>query len=494
MSSETGTPPEDTDGAASRNEDASARASDDAGFPVPLVKAGAQHRDIADIVVGGAPQRSDAQEASASAVGPSPQTVDVTVVTSEAQTPPDRGEVIGNAGRWLAGWCLRFLIIAVAAWILWQGAALIWAIVLPVILALILCTVLWPIVRKLRTWHFPPALAVLSTILVTFLIIGGIIATIAPSVARQSRDLIDQGVEGIQRILDWLAGPPFNLESDQLNSFIDQAVEWIQGQASQITQTAISGATAATSAVITLLTVLVLTFFFLKDGERFLPLVRRMTGRRVGWHLTEVLSRCWKTLGGFIRTQAIVSFIDAFFIGLGLVALSVPLAGPLAIITFFGGFIPIVGAFAAGALAVLVALVANGLSTAVAVLILIVAVQQLEGNLLSPVLQAKAMKMHAAVVLLSVSLGGGLWGIVGAFLAVPAAAMVTEVLRYLGDMADLATGEKQVDDIEFATIDTRQKRERIAQDNAKKHHFIARIFRRNAKKTPEKAESETSSE
>ena len=494
MSSETGTPREDSEGAASREEDASTQNSDSTGFPIPLVKPRAQRRDIADVIAGGAPQRSSAQETAATAADLSPETIDVTVVTTEDQTPPDRGEVIGNSGRWLAGWCLRFLVVAVAAWILWQGAALIWAIVLPVILALIVCTILWPIARKLRDWHFPPALAVLTTILGSFLIIGGIIATIAPSVARQSRDLIDQGAEGVQRILDWLAGPPFNLESDQLNSFIGQATEWIQGQASQITQTAISGATAATSAVITLLTVLVLTFFFLKDGERFLPLVRRVTGRRVGWHLTEVLSRCWKTLGGFIRTQAIVSFIDAFFIGFGLVALSVPLAGPLAIITFFGGFIPIVGAFAAGALAVLVALVANGVSTAVMVLILIIAVQQLEGNLLSPVLQARAMKMHAAVVLLSVTLGGGLWGIVGAFLAVPAAAMITEVIRYLGDMADLATGEKQVDDIEFATIDTRKKRERIAQANAKKHHFIARIFRRGGAKKAKKVESGSSSE
>ncbi len=398
--------------------------------------------------------------------------------TSAGEDTRDRGEVIGDAGRWLAGWCLRFLVIAAAAWVAWQGAALIWAAVLPVILALIVSTILWPVTARLRAWKFPPALAVLTTILGFFLIMGGIIATIAPSVARQSRDLVDQGAEGVQQILDWIAGPPLNIENEQLNHFIDTATEWVQGQASAITQTALSGASAATSAVVTIVTVLVLTFFFLKDGERFLPLVRRVTGRRVGWHLTEVLSRCWKTLGGFIRTQAIVSFIDAFFIGIGLVILQVPLAGPLAIITFFGGFIPIVGAFAAGALAVLVALVASGVSTALGVLVLIILVQQLEGNLLSPMLQSKAMNMHAAVVLLSVTVGGGLFGITGAFLAVPAAAMITEVLRYLGDVGDIVTGEKNVEDIEFATIMTRAKQERLEAEAAKKPNPLMRLIGR----------------
>ena len=363
----------------------------------------------------------------------------------------DRGDAIGASGRWLAGWCLRLLVIAAAGWVLWRAAAVIWTGMLPVILSAIVCTVLWPIVRKLRQWHFPPALAVLTTLLGVIVALGAVIAAIAPSVASQVTDLYDRGSAGVDQILSWISGPPLNIETTQLDSFIAQIQDWFQSQASTITQTAISASSAATSAVVTLVMIIVLTFFFLKDGERFLPLVRRVTGRRVGWHLSEIATRCWKTLGGFIRTQAIVSFIDAFFIGIGLVIMSVPLAGPLAIITFFGGFIPIVGAFTAGALAVLIALVANGLTTAVGVLILIIAVQQLEGNVLQPVLQSRAMNMHAAIILLSVSIGSGLFGILGAFLAVPAAAMVTEVARYLGDLTDIKTGEKTVEEITFAT-------------------------------------------
>jgi predicted PurR-regulated permease PerM len=363
----------------------------------------------------------------------------------------DRSEVIGTSLRWFSGWCLRFLVIAAAATVLWVGSAKIWSGILPIILSVIVCTVLWPLVRVLRRWHFPNALAVLASILIFFGVFVGIIAAIAPSVVDQAGDLVDKGTEGVQQIQDWFAGPPLNLQSDQIDNAIDQATNWVQNQTDQITQTAISGVSAVTSAVVTLFVVLVLTFFFLKDGEKFLPMVRRVSGRRVGWHITEAATRCWNTLGGFIRTQAIVSFIDAFFIGLGLVILGVPLAGPLAIITFFGGFIPIVGAFTAGALAILVALVANGFTTALIVLAIVLAVQQLEGNVLSPVLQSRAMKLHPVVVLLSVTVGGGLWGIIGAFLAVPVAAMITEILRYIGDLTDLSTGEKSADEIEFAT-------------------------------------------
>jgi putative heme transporter len=146
----------------------------------------------------------------------------------------------------------------------------------------------------------------------------------------------------------------------------------------------------------------------------------------------------WDVLGGFIRTQAVVSFIDAFFIGLGLVILGVPLWGVLTALTFLGGFIPMVGAFVAGALAVLVALVGNGFTTALIVLAIIIAVQQLEGNVLQPVLQSRTMKLHAVVVLLAVTGGGTLYGITGAFLAVPVVAVVAVVIRYISEQIDVA--------------------------------------------------------
>ena len=144
----------------------------------------------------------------------------------------------------------------------------------------------------------------------------------------------------------------------------------------------------------------IISFFILKDGDKFLPWVRKYSGASIGWHATEVLTRVWKTLAGFIQAQAAVSFVDALFIGLGLWALGVPLAFVLAVVTFFAGFIPIIGAVTAGALAVVIALVSNGLINALLVLALILLVQQIEGNVLQPILRSErgmVSRIHSQV-------------------------------------------------------------------------------------------------
>ena len=108
-----------------------------------------------------------------------------------------------------------------------------------------------------------------------------------------------------------------------------------------------------------------------------------------------------------------------------------PFALPIAVLTFFGGFVPIVGAFVAGAIATLVALVSGGIWTALGVLGIVLVVQQLEGNVLQPILVGRTMKIHAAVVIGAVALGGTLFGIIGAFLAVPSAAVVQVIAQYV---------------------------------------------------------------
>jgi len=173
----------------------------------------------------------------------------------------------------------------------------------------------------------------------------------------------------------------------------------------------------------------------------------------MGTHLTELLARVWLTLGRYIRVQALVSLADAILIGLGLVILQVPLAPALAVLTFFAGFIPIVGAVVAGALAVLVALVSNGPTTALLVVGLVILVQQIESNVLQPLLQGRSLHLHAAVVLLAVAAGGTLFGIAGAFLAVPVAAIVATVLRYLTEQTALRSGEVHADDVNTVTAE-----------------------------------------
>ncbi|WCZ39736.1 AI-2E family transporter [Corynebacterium jeddahense] len=372
-----------------------------------------------------------------------------------SREPIDRGDIIAADGRTAAAWALRFIIIVAATAILLYLLKWVWMGLLPILLALIVSTVLWPPVRWMRMHKVPAALAVFIVLIGAFALIGGIFAAMAPTVKSQSGDLANQAEEGVNQIVDWLKDRDFTfLEPEKIQQAMDQATAFAKGQASNIASGVFSGIGVIASVGTTLALTLVLTFFFLKDGDRFLPWVRKYTGVRAGWHLTEVCMRSWNTLSGFIRTQAIVSMVDAVFIGLGLVFLGVPLWPVLAVITFFAGFIPIVGAVTAGALAVIVALVSNGFMNAVFVLILIIAVQQLEGNVLSPILQSQAMGLHAAIVLLVVAVGGTLFGIVGAFLAVPVAAVAAVWLRYWAEMVSLRSGEITADEIQIATQQT----------------------------------------
>jgi putative heme transporter len=229
----------------------------------------------------------------------------------------------------------------------------------------------------------------------------------------------------------WLEGPPFNLGPDPLGGLIDRGVQQLQENSQQIAAIVLTSLGSIGSAVITLVLALVLTFFFLKDGPRFLPWLRTWIGAEAGRHFSVVSQRVWRALGQYVWSQAAVALVEGTIVGIGVWILQVPFALPIAVLTFFGGFIPIVGAFVAGAVAVLIALVSNGVWTAVAVLGIILLVNQREGNVMQPFMVGRTLKIHPAVVLASVALGGTLFGIVGAFLAVPIVAAVQVIMRYI---------------------------------------------------------------
>ena len=363
----------------------------------------------------------------------------------------DRNVVFNN---WLASsakFTLRILVIAVFLYAAGQLIGAFWAGILPVVLALIVCTVLAPIAAALRRLKVPAALAAFLTMLLFFGVLAALAMIIAPDLVGQSRLLYIQALEGLQRLQLWAQGPPLNLDPESLNEGVDEITLWIQNQAGAIAGGVFSGINTAAGLSVTLMVLVVLTFFFLKDGHRFLPWLRSATGGRTGLYLTELLTRAWNTLSGFIRAQAVCSLVDAIVIGTGIAIVGVPMAFTLALITFVAGFIPIVGAVVAGALAVLIALVTLGFTKALIVLGIVLATQQLEGNVLSPLLQSRAMNLHPVIVLVSVTVGGALFGLIGGFLAVPTAAMIAVVYRYALEVLRINAGEIGANDIDLAT-------------------------------------------
>jgi putative heme transporter len=357
------------------------------------------------------------------------------VTTSEAPRGR-RGSAIGEGITWAARWSLRLILVAAGATLIWLLVGALWSIVMPTLLAVILATVLWPPTAWLCRHRFPPALAAATVVIAGIVVLAGLIALITASVSGSIPQIATSASSGIQAIQEWLSGPPLNLAQSQLDAAVQTAADQLQLGVSTITTSVLTGVGGVASGVVTALLTLVLAFLFVKDGPRFLPWLRAVAGHGAGAHLAEVLSRIWHTLGDFIRVQALVALVDAALIGLGLVVLGVPLAIPLAVLTFLGAFVPIVGALVAGTLSVLVALVSNGFTTAVIVLVIIVVVQQLEGNVLQPILQGRSLRLHAAVVLLAVTAGTTLYGIPGAFLSVPVTAAAAVVVRYLGERID----------------------------------------------------------
>ena len=347
-----------------------------------------------------------------------------------------RGHAIGEGVTWAARWSLRLILVAVGAALIWWLIGALWSIVLPVLLAIVVATVLWPPTAALRRLKFPPALAAGIVLLLGMGVLALLIAVITTSISGSAPEIAESAVAGVGAIREWLAGPPFNIGDSQLNDLLAQATAQVQQSISTISTTAINSVAGVASGVVTALLTLVLAFLFIKDGPRFLPWLTTVAGSGAGGHMAEVGHRVWKTVGEFIRTQAIVSLCDAILIGAGLLILGVPLAIPLAVLTFLGGFVPIVGAIVAGVLGVLVALVSNWFTTALIVLVIILAVQQIEGNVLQPILQSRSLGLHSAVVLLAVTAGSTLYGIAGAFLAVPVTAAAAVVLRYLGERVD----------------------------------------------------------
>lgn len=358
------------------------------------------------------------------------------------EPPPTVGGRITEAVKVWARWSLRLLLIAAGlAALLWLLGRF-WPVLLPLLLALLLTTVLWPPVRLLRR-VLPPWLAALLALLALLGVVGGLGFLVVQVVTAQASGLATEFSAGLDSLRDWLSGPPFSLGKNPIGTGIDELVAKAQHNSQALAGDALTVLARSASVIVNLVLALVLAFFLLKDGPKFLPWLRGWIGPRFGHPVEEIAARSWTALGHFIWSQAAVAVADAILIGLGIWLLGVPFALPIAILIFFGAFIPIVGAFVTGGVAVLVALFSGGIWIAAATLGVLVVVEQLEGNVMQPVIVGKTLKMHPALVISVITVGAALYGIVGAFLSVPALAVITVIPRYIRETLQAATHTAQ---------------------------------------------------
>lgn len=332
-----------------------------------------------------------------------------------------------------AAWAWRLLVLGVLAYFALRVVALLNHVVVPLIIALLLTALLTPAVQALRRANLPPSLATALVLVAGIAVVAGTLTLVINQFIAGVPDLADNARKGITQILGWLKTGPLHLSDEQLNNALDSAQKWVNDNRETLTTGALSTATSLFDVLAGLFLVLFSTFFFLRDGGRIWRAVVSVLPFGARRPIAHAGDASWGTLVAYVRATVLVAFIDAAGIGIACAILRVPFAFSLAALVFLAAFIPIVGATLSGAVAVLVALVARGPVIALILLAAVIAVQQLEGHVLQPLIMGRAVAIHPLAVIVAIAAGVVLAGIIGALIAVPLVAVLNTGIRRLVD-------------------------------------------------------------
>lgn len=345
-----------------------------------------------------------------------------------------------------AAWSWRLLVILAAV------VALLWVvkkleiIVVPVLLALMISALLVPAVDWLDRRGLPRGGAVALVLLGGFAILGGILSFVIIQFIYGLPDLTKQVERSIDSTRRWLIEGPAHLRGEQIDNAGNAAIQALHNNQSKLTSGALSTAATVTELVTAAVLVLFTLIFFLYGGRNIWQYVVKIFPTDVRARVMAAGRAGYGSLISYVRATFLVALTDAAGVGTGLAIMGIPLALPLASIVFLGAFIPLIGALVSGLLAVVVALLAKGIVYALITLGLLIAVNQLEAHLLQPLVMGRAVSIHPLAVVLAISTGGVLAGIVGALLAVPTVAFLNNAIQVLLAPDPSAEAEKQTEE------------------------------------------------
>ncbi|MEZ0091162.1 AI-2E family transporter [Streptacidiphilus sp. EB129] len=345
--------------------------------------------------------------------------------------PSNPAEAVPWSLRVAAETVWRLLIVVAGLYVLFQVVKTLRIVALAFIAALLISALLQPTVTWLRRHGLPRALAAALTFVGGLVGIGLVGWFVGWQVSTNANQVTDHIQTGIAQIRNWLTHGPMHLTDKQINQFAGQLSKAVGTNSDQITSFGFS----TVGIVIEILTGVFLaafcTFFLIYDGERIWGWVLRLFPSGARMAIAGAGPRAWSTLTAYVRGTVLVAFIDSVSIGVGIYLLGVPLAVPISVLIFLGAFVPLVGALVTGTIAVLIGLVTHGVFTATMVLAVLLAVQQIEGHLLQPLILGRAVRVHPIAVVLSVTVGSVVGGIGGAVVAVPLVACTNTTVGYL---------------------------------------------------------------
>ena len=350
------------------------------------------------------------------------------------RTKTVRGEIeetLPHGLRVTTAYAWRFVVIAVAAGILIWLVIQLKLLVVPLLVAILVTALLWPVFTWMLRHRVPRWAAIVVSVIGTIAVVGGLLWLAIWQITREWSSVRARTLASIEQFRQYLIDGPLHLTSAQIDGLLAQAWTFIRQQVDLLW----SGALVIGSTVGHVVTGAVLALFILlctlADGAGIWRWVVRLFPRRARADVDGAGRAGWATVVTYARTQLLVATIDAIGIGLGAFLLGVPLAIPIGVLVFLGAFVPFVGAIVTGALAVFLALVYNGPWIALWMVVVVLGVQQLEGHVLQPLLMGSAVKVHPLGVVLVVAGGAMIAGIPGALFAVPLAAFVNVVAVYL---------------------------------------------------------------
>jgi len=363
-----------------------------------------------------------------------------------SKAPADYEDSVEPIVRKTAAWAWRLLVILAAL------VALLWVIkrleiiIVPLLLALMLSALLLPMVDWLDRRGAPRGGAVALVLLAGFAILGGILTFVVTQFVIGLPDLVTQVTRSIDSTRNWLIEGPLHLSRQQIENAGNAAIQALQNNQAKLTSGALSTAATVTEIITAALLMMFTLIFFLYGGRNIWQYVTKIFPTDVRDRVRAAGNAGYGSLIGYVRATFLVALVDAVGVGTGLAIMGVPLALPLASLVFLGAAIPLVGAVISGFLAVVVALLAKGFVYALITLGVIIGVNQLEAHILQPLVMGRAVSIHPLAIVVAISSGGVLAGIVGALLAVPTVAFFNNAFQVLLAKDPAAAAEQTDDD------------------------------------------------
>jgi putative heme transporter len=340
-----------------------------------------------------------------------------------------------------AAWAWRLIVIGLATYALFKGVVFFAELTIPIVVAILITALGAPLVAAMESIGIRRKLGALIVVLGLLALVASMLALAGQQIASGANDLATQVSSGLGDLKDWLKTGPFHLSDKQISDAIQNAQDNLTKRAEkgEVLSQATNFGAALGHVLAGLFLVLFSTYFFLADGDRIWAWIVRIAPRAARARVDSSGRVAWISLTQFVRATVIVAITDAAGVMIAASILRVQFVFAIGVLVFLGAFVPIIGAFVAGTVAVLVAFVDHGIVVALIMLGAVVLVQQIESHVLQPFLMGRFVAIHPLGIIVAIAAGILVAGIAGALVAVPFAAAANAVVQHLA--AETQVGE-----------------------------------------------------